>query len=291
MISASGAEFARAGKRSFMFRKFLLPLCLICLAAWCAVSLACGGSSNSTTTCKGGPYAVVGDWQITVNQTGGASVTGYGAIDSTGLALFFDNSLTTGNTGDTLEMPTISGACSFSGNITDYEEPGGPLSGQMVTDSAQGNVTSATALNGTFTGNGVSGTFSGASFSPLSGAAGVVIGQKTGSVQGAVNGQGILLPLTFAASGTGNSMSFSGSNVTCSLTGTFTQVATANVFDVSMTFSTVLEGPPCALTGTFTGIGFESSSDYFGINGNAPNDTYLYADILASTNTFVMEIY
>jgi hypothetical protein len=272
-----------------MFRRYLLPLSVISLVAWSILTIACGNSSNGKTTgCTGGPFNVVGDWQITVNQSN-ATVSGYGAIDSAGLALFFDTSALTGGTGDTLELPTISGSCSFSGNIVAYSEPG-MVGGGIITDTSQGNVTSATALNGTFTGNGTSGTFSASGFSPLTGAAGVVTGPKMGEVQGAINGSPILLPLTFSASGTGNSMSFTGTdNINCALTGTFTQVGTANVFDVSMTFSNVTNGT-CALTGTVTGLGFESNSDYFAINGNK-TDTYLYADMLDSGNTFVMEIF
>lgn len=274
-----------------MFRKFVFSVGAISLLAWCALTIACGNSSSKSTSCTGGPYNAVGNWQIIVNQTNGGSVTGYGAIDSAGLALFFDNSVTSG-TGDTLQMPTLTGACSFTGNITDFAEPGGPFSGQTITDAAQGNMTSATALTGTFSGNGSSGNFSAAVFSPLAGTAGVVIGSKTGAVQGALNGQPVLLPLTFAASGNGNSMSFTTGNSiqNCTTTGTFTQVGTANVFDVSITFTSTTGTSGCALSGTFTGIGFESSSDYFGINGNSIG-TYLYADVLASANTFVMEIY
>lgn len=274
-----------------MFPKFVFSVLVVSLLAWCALTIACGSSSSKSTTCTGGPYKVVGDWQVTVSQTNGVSVSGYGAIDSAGLALFFDNAVATG-TGDTLEMPNLTGTCSFSGNIEDFAEPGGPSSGQTVTDTAQGNVTSASALSGTFSGNGSSGSFSASSFSPLTGTASVVVGSKTGTVQGALNGQAVLLPLTFSASGTGDSMSFTtGSNIpNCSTTGSFTQVGTANVFDVSITFASTSGTSGCALSGTFTGIGFESSSDYFGVHGNSI-DTYLYADILASANTFVMEIY
>jgi hypothetical protein len=274
-----------------MLRKFLLALFVPCLVAWCAITMACGGSSNKS--CTGGPYNVVGDWQITVSQTNGSSTSGYGAIDSSGLALFFDNSQTNG-TGDTLEMPTITGSCSFSGNITEFAEPGGPFSGQSVTNTAQGNVTSATAITGKFTGSGSNssnGSFSASTISPLTGTVGVVAGSKTGEVQGTLNGQPVLLALTFAASGTGDGMSFTSgtSNPNCTTTGTFNQVGTANVFDVSITFtSNITNG--CAMTGKFSGIGFESSSDYFGLNGNS-TDTYLYADIQASTNTFVMEFF
>jgi hypothetical protein len=275
-----------------MSRKFWFSLSIVSLAAWCATIVACGGSSK-TTGCTGGPYNVVGDWQITVSQTNGASVTGYGAIDSTGLALFFDNSISNGS-GDTLEMPAITGGCSFSGNMTDFAEPGGPNSGQSLTDTVQGSVTSATAMTGTFTGSGSNsskGSISAATISPLTGMVSVVVGSKTGEVQGALDGQPVLLPLTFSASGTGDSMSFITGTLSpnCTATGTFTQVGTANVFDVSITLSNSQNGT-CALTGTFSGIGFESSSDYFGLNGNSI-DTYLYADILAASNTFVMEIF
>jgi len=97
------------------------------------------------------------------------------------------------------------------------------------------------------------------------------------------------LPLTFTQSGSGNSMSFSTNqslSPNCSAGGTFNEVAASNVFDVSITFT----GTSCFVTGTFTGLGFESSTDYFSAN-NSQAGTYLYADVLASANTFVMEIY
>jgi hypothetical protein len=266
--------------------KFGLSLSAICFAAWCVIASSCGGSES----CKGGPYNVVGDWHITVTQTNGPSLSGYGAIDSHGVALFFDNSPTNG-TGDTLEMPTITGSCSFSGNMTAYEEPGGPFSGQSVADAAKGNVASNANITGTFTGTVSTGGFSASKFSPVTSTVSAIIGQKTGEVEGKINSDSILLPLTFSATGTGNSMSFSGNlNQNCTVAGTFTQVGTANVFDVSITFtSTAANG--CPITGKSTGIGFESSSDYFGFNANNSNDTYLYADILDSSNSFVMEIF
>jgi hypothetical protein len=273
-----------------MFRRFLLSLAVISLAAWCAISIACAGSS-SKSNCTGGPYNVVGNWQLTVTQNGGAPVTTYGAIDSAGLSLFFDNSSLTG-TGDTYQMPTITGSCSFSGNMTNYAQPGGPRSGQSTTYTAKGSVTSATAINGTYSGSTNSGTFSAATFSPLAGTLGAITGSKTGQVAGQLNNQSVLLPnLVFSPTGTGASMSFnSTSNTTCNVTGTFTQVGTANVFDVSITFTST-GGGGCALAGTFSGLGFQSNSDYFGFNANNPADTYLYANLLASSNTFVLEIY
>lgn len=275
-----------------MSRKLVLLSAFVSLVLIAVLTISCGGSSNSNLQqgCSGGPYNVVGDWQITISDNGGGSASGYGAIDASGLALFFDNSQATASTGDTVQLPKITGACSYSGNLIAYAEPGGPSSGSMITDTAQGNVTSATAIKGTFTGSGSnpSGTFTLTPLTALTGSPSAISGPKTLSVQGALNGQPVLLPLTsFSPTGTNASMSFTSTVVAlCGATGTFTQVNTANVFDVSITLS----GTGCGLTGTFTGIGFESSTDYFKMNASSP-DTYLYADILDSTNTFVMEFY
>ena len=65
--------------------------------------------------------------------------------------------------------------------------------------------------------------------------------------------------LTFTPTGSGQSMSFTGSNTFgCDISGTFTQEGTNNVFDVSMTIAGTVD---CPITGSMTGLGFESSSD------------------------------
>jgi hypothetical protein len=275
--------------------RFLLSLSFVCLALVGALTISC--SSSGAKPCTGGPYSMVGDWKITTSSTAG-SVTGYGAIDSAGLALFFDNVLPN-TSGDTLQLPVLTGACAFSGNITSYAEPGGPNSSTPeVTDTMTGNVTgnatSATSITGSFSGTGGSGTVSAASFSPLPSVA-AIAGAKTGVIiQGPLNGGPVLLPVTFSGGGSANVMimNFTTTNLAgCEASGTFTEVGssdeleTLNVFDVSITLM-----PTCPVTGTFTGIGFESSTDYFGLNGGNA-DTYLYADILDGTNTFVIEFY
>lgn len=262
-------------------------LWLLSLAFIAAMTIDCGGSNN-TQVC-GTIFNPVGNWQITVNQSGGSSVKGYGAIDSAGLALFFDNTPSSGGTGDTVELPPISGNCSFSGSIIAYAEPGTNPLNPVVTDTGQGTINSTTSISGSFSGasSGTpSGTFSLASFSPLTGTVTAISGTKTGAVQGAFNGQPVLLSLTFTPSGTNNSMTFTTTNLAgCEANGTFTEQTTSNVFDVSITLI-----PTCPITGTFTGLGFESNSDYFNLNGGSA-DTYLYADIVDGANTFVMEIY
>jgi len=270
--------------------KFLLTLSFVCLVLVAALTMSCG--SSGAKPCTGGPYNVVGDWRLTVTDTGGVPLTMYGAIDSAGLALFFDNSL--GDSGDTAELPVMTGTCAISGNVTAYAEPGGPISGTSSVEAAQGNVISDSAFTGTFTG-AVSGTFSAVSSTPIT-AVTAVTGGKTGVIiQGPANGQPVLLPLTFSGGGSGNLMimNFTTTNLAgCEASGTFTEVGTSNelealnVFDVSITLQ-----PTCPVTGTFTGLGFESSTDYFGLNPGGNADTYLYADILDGTNSFVMEIY
>jgi hypothetical protein len=270
-----------------MLGRFLLLLSFVSLVLIGAMTISCGSSSNSNNkTCTGGPYKVVGPWQLSATNPSG-SLTAFGAIDSAGLALFFDNSLTTGS-GDTLQLPSITGACSFSGSLTAFPEPGGPSSGQVVTDSAQGNVTPSSSITGTFSGN-ASGTFSATPISPID-AVTTVTGQMGGEVQGSLNGVPLLFSLNFTQSGSNNSAAFTTAVVgerDCSVAGTFTEQGTSNVFDVSITFT----GTQCGIAaGTLTGIGFESSSDYFNFTGGATG-TYLYADILASSNTFVMEFF
>lgn len=270
-----------------MLHKSLWLLALAFLIFIAAMTIGCGGS-NSTQVC-GAIFNPVGNWQITVSDTGGGSLSGYGAIDSTGLALFFDTNASYGGSGDTVELPIISGNCSFSGGMIGYAEPGTNTNDPVVTDTAQGTINSSTAISGSFSSTSSgnpSGTFSLASFSPLTGSVTAVSGAKTGALQGALDGQPVLLSLTFAPSGTDSSMSFTTTNLAgCEANGTFTQQSSSNVFDVSITFM-----PGCPITGTFTGIGFESSSDYFSLN-NGNSDTYLYADILNGADTFVMEFY
>lgn len=268
-----------------MLGRFAVLSSFVVLAAVAAITISCGSSTPTTTkACTGGPFDVVGPWQITVSGNGGGTVTGFGGIDSAGQALFFDT-LEPNSAGDTLQMPVITGACSFSGNLSAYGEPGGPNNGSIITDAVQGNVNTATSISGTFSGNS-SGTVSVVPLSPLAGSVTAVTGSMIGEAVGAINSQSIFLVLSFTQSGSNSSMSFTTTNLAgCEANGTFTEQGTTDVFDVSITYQA-----GCPIVGTFTGIGIESDTDYFGLNGNLAG-TYLYADILANTNTFVLEIF
>jgi hypothetical protein len=145
-------------------------------------------------------------------------------------------------------------------------------------------VNSATSISGTLSGGG-SGTVSASSYSPVT---------SVTALTGAMHGEsvsGILVELTLSPSGSNSSTIFTGSNgISCDVSGTFTQeggdVSTLNIFDVSMTFS----GTGCATPATtaMTGLGFESSTDYFGFGATG---TCLYADMLDPAGPFILEIY
>ncbi len=265
-------------------RKLVLSLSFTALVFMCAMLINCGGSSSSSGGGNGGgPYDVVGNWQTNV-ISGGESVPFVGVINSQGQALLFGDVVPDMQdidyVGDTWELPTITGASSFSGNTSMYAALGTQLPGGGTVDtvSMQGTVNSATSITGKNSG----GSFTLSSYSPLTGSVTAFSGTTAGWFAYAYG-----YAMAFTPSGSGQSMSFTGSNnVGCDISGTFTQEGTHNVFDVSMNITGTVD---CPVTGTMTGLGFESDSDYFNMNGRQPG-TYLYADMMGST-PFVMEIY
>jgi hypothetical protein len=262
-----------------MSRNIVLSLSLVCLALIGVMTMSCGGSSSSGGGTGSGPYDVVGNWQTTLSGSAG-SASFVGAINSQGLAvLFADNPADPEFVGDTWELPTITGASSFSGMTSLYAEPGTqlPWGGTVQTISMQGTVNSTTSI----TGENSNGSFTLSPYLPLTRSVTALTGAMVGEIEGGAD----IFRLTFATGGSGQSMNFSGSGGFCVVTGTFTQEGTSNVFDVSM----IYESGGCPGTGTVTGLGFESNSDYFQMNGNAQG-TYLYANILGSS-PYVLEIF
>lgn len=191
-----------------MMRKFLILLSFVFVTLMCAVTSNCGGSSSSSGD---GPYNVVGNWQTTAPISGAGSAPFVGVINSQGLALFFGDSAPDLNdidyVGDTWELPTISGASSFSGTTSLYAAPYSllPGGGAVQTVSMQGNVTSASSI----TGKNSDGTFTLSAYSPLTGSVTAFSGTTVGYI-GAVGDLGGF-GMVFAASGSGQSMSFNGS--------------------------------------------------------------------------------
>ena len=253
-----------------MSRNVGLSLSFLCLALIAVMAMSCGGSSPGSTACTGGPYDVVGDWLLTLSGSG-SSTSVLGPINSAGLAVLFQP----GPPVVTVTMPPITGACSLTGTGTAYIE-----GGTTASETVQGNVNSATSISGKITNSSGTYTLSMVPSTPLTGSVTALTGSGWhGNLEGTAIG--IFSPLTFTATGSGQSMSVAG-GTGCSVSGTFTQ-ETGNVFDVSLTFS----GTGCPVP-SLSGLGFESSSDYFTLNGGAAG-TYLYA--ISSSGAEVLEVF
>lgn len=259
----------------------LISFC--CLAAIAAFSIGCGSGSASFRgpgPCTG-TFDVVGDWTLTT-----PTASGPGVIGSSGLAVFVQTNQPT--PGDTVTYPAITGACAFSGTATAYITQA--AGGGTASDTVSGNVNSTTSISGSIT-NG--GNFSMAPNSPLSGSVTALSGNGfSGAFIGSTQ-LPLIWNIVLTPSGTGVSMSFSGfgtlaSGADCFMSGTFNQeggnLSTLNVFDISITSLDT----GCPIGGTITGLGFESSTDYFGLNGGAPG-TYFYA--IPSTAAMVLEVF
>jgi hypothetical protein len=257
-----------------MLRKLLLLSSFVSLALLAAIITSCGGSSSSSTACSGGPYNVVGDWQGTVSANG-VNTSLVGAINSSGSAVFFDN------TADVATVAPITGTCSFSATMNLYAseiDGDGSLSG-----TASGNVTAST-ISGTADINSQTGSVSLSSYSPLSGAVSVPSSDVAGEVQGQVETDFIT---SLTVGGTSGSITYAGTDINdCSINGTFTEEGTNNVYDVTFDVS----GSSGSCSGSFTGIGFESNSDLLDADDSATG-TYLYAVLNTSSAPFVLEIY
>jgi hypothetical protein len=253
-----------------MLRKSVLLVSFTCVVFLAAAIISCGGSSSGSKACTGS-YNVVGDWNLTINDAEGVA----GAIDSAGEALFFDN------VGDVAAMPTITGACSFSGTVTVYDSSLGTPPDTSASASVTGNVTSSNSIGGTVTTSSGPVNFSLTPITALSGSPTVPSTAMQAEVEAATTPD--ILTLTF--SGTSSSMSFTGGDrFQCTASGTFSQAGASNVYDFTITFS----GTGCSATGTVSGLGLESNTDYFNMNGGAAG-TYLYG--MSSSSAFVMEIF
>jgi hypothetical protein len=263
-----------------MPRNLALVVSFACLAFVAAIITSCGSSGNKISTmCTGGPFNVVGNWQGTFSVNGSGTTSAIGVINSQGRAIFFDSATADLGVGSVAALPSITGACSFSGTETVY--PTQLIGGGVVTGTLQGSVSSATSISGTQSNGSSSGTFSLSSFSPMSGSVTALSGARTGEIED----QAVILQVTFTP-GTGNNMTFASTpQSSCTANGTLTQEGTSNVFDVSITFGS---GAGCPSSSTVNGLAFESNTDYFKFN-NSMQGTYLYA--ISSTSALVLEIF
>jgi len=258
-----------------------------------AMTISCGSSSSPTkTTCTGGPYDVVGDWAIDVGGVGGPYFPG--VINTAGLGMFFEANPRNVdlNAGSEIVIPSVTGACSFSENLTYYVTRAVLGGGGVFPYPVQGSVQSGPSISGTISEPDGPQTFIGIPQSPFSTTAltsSMSLVDTSAPVACLSPG---CVQVQVVPSGTGNSadMTLSGTDgFNCSVSGTFTQegsnAANLNVFDVSLTFT----GTTCQVTGTIKGLGFESPSDYFDFTPYPPSGTFLYT--MSSNSADVFEFY
>jgi hypothetical protein len=180
------------------------------------MTIGCGNSSSGGKTgCTGGPYDVVGVWSLTLNNNNTAPIIP-GVVNSSGLAVFFDNFA------NELVMPRVTGSCSFSGNLTFYI---GLINfGGRTSYSAQGNVDSGPVISGTFSTSTGSQSFIATPFPSLSGPPTALNSNMTLVDESSPSTD--RLQIRVMPSGIGNTanMTLSGTDgLNCNVTGTFTQ--------------------------------------------------------------------
>ncbi len=266
-----------------MLNKFAPFICIASLVLIAAMTISCGSSSSATKpTCTGGPYDVVGVWYTNLYISGVYPVEA-GVISQSGLALFFDNA------GDENIMTGITGACSFSDNLTlDIGLVNYPVGGNSYSFPVQGNVQPGPVITGTISDPSGPQSFVYAPY-PQGITPTALNSSMTLIDTSAPSFNGASVQVQVVPSGTGNiaDITLSGTNgLDCSLAGTFKQEGSnaqnLNVFDVSLTFT----GTTCPVAGTITGLGFESPGDYFNFTHFPPTGTFLYAMSADSANVF-----
>ena len=271
-----------------MLRKFVLPLSLICVGAIAALLVGCGSSNNSAknNACTG-TYSIVGDWKGSVTISG-SSASFTGVVNAAGVGAFVDSAA------DILTVSSLTGACSFSSTLGVYESIENPDGPATASGTATGNVTSASAINGSETTEGTTGAFSFTSYNPLGTGSVTGIPEITSSFY--IEGQTEDYNVQATVGGTSSSITVSGADTLgCTFNGTFVEESTNNVYDVQLDISNTPDQTCEANTvvpGTYTGVGFESNSDILGVLGLGltPTGPFLYAILTSGSQPFVMEV-
>lgn len=269
-----------------MLRKFALPLSLICVGTIAAFLIACGSSYNPVKNGCTGTYSIVGDWRGSVTISG-SSASFTGVISAAGDGAFVDSAA------DLLTVSSLTGTCSFSSPLGVYESIENPDGPATASGTATGNVTSASAINGSETTEGTTGAFSFTSYNPLGTGSVTAISEDTSFY---IEGQTEDYNVPVTVGGTSSSITVSGADILgCSFNGTFTEESTNNVYDVQLTISNN-SGTTCeantVVAGTYSGVGFESNSDILGDLGLGltPTGPFLYAILTSGSQPFVMEV-
>ena len=239
----------------------------------CSCGGGSGGSGNSAPTTAN----VQGEWSGSYSISGVASSTPITAvIESGGFGFFLDSS------GVIYVLPVLNGSTTVTGTITAYAPLGYTFTDGHTQD--QFNLTgtaSDTSITGTFGGNGETGTFTLSKYTPFSGTPSII----SGSYQGFYIGSGeAAVDITMNSNGT-----FSGNDGNgCTIAGTASLVGSANLIAVAVDSTGTSTTPGIVCAGTLTGLGFESSTDAFGLFGGAAG-TYYYFGVSNANSAFVAE--
>jgi hypothetical protein len=239
---------------------------------------ACGGGGADGTASGGGgtggngTAAVEGLWTGSYTVPGDPSVTIYGALTKGGYAFFYDTK------GILYVLPRLTGSTALSGTLTSYVPVGLHFEdGTTKQVFHLAGTASDTAITGTFTGNGITASFTLHPFTPFTGTPALAAGDWQGYYVGS---HSVALALTVQPDGT-----FTGSDSDgCSLSGTIGQKASENLFPVSVTSS---GGPLCY--GGLDGMAFESSTDADGLFGHAAG-TYYYIGVSGTHGGFIAAV-
>jgi hypothetical protein len=244
---------------------------LVLLAVTVLVGCGGGGSGSSSSNTNPVTYDIQGTWSGTYTINGGpANVPVTAEIAQSGIGFFYDNS------GVVYVLPTLDGGPVLSGTLIAYAPAGYTFQNGQTTEkfSVTGSV-SNTTISGTFSGNGETGSFSLATFTSFTGTPSIIAGQWQGYYAGTSSSA---VDITMNADG-----SFSGSDAYgCTITGTMTQIQSANLFTVTADSS----GNGCA--GPLSGLAFESTADDFNLFGGA-SGTYYYVGASNASNAIVAE--
>ena len=236
-----------------------------------------GGYSSSTPPA---PIPVQGVYfgTYSINGTPGSTPV-YGAIQSGGYGYFADTQ------GVSYVLSSLTDSGSYSGTLTAYAPPGqtfptgSSTASFSVSGGASDNGSYVTAVSGSFTGSGESGSFT-INYQPITINA-LSLNALAGSYSGYYWGSGSTsIALTVNASG-----SFSGSDgYGCQLSGTLTPVPG---YDLVQVTASSTGQPVCA--GALSGLGFESTQDLSGQFSHAAG-TYVYVGASNAKAGFAAEL-
>ncbi len=237
-----------------------------------------GGGYSSSTPPAMIPVQGVYFGSYTINGTSGSTPV-YGAIQSGGYGYFANTQ------GVTYVLSSLTDSGTYSGTLTAYAPPGQTFpSGQnmanfSVSGTATDNGSYVTAVSGSFTGSGESGSFT-INYQPITTNA-LSLSALAGSYSGYYWGSGSTsIALTVNASG-----SFSGSDgYGCQLSGTLTPVPG---YDLVQVTASSTGQPVCA--GALSGLGFESTQDLSGQFSHAAG-TYVYVGASNAKAGFAAEL-